>query len=172
MQCGSVRVEVHLVRLGQLACRIHQSRPCNRNHHLVCVRHLFYIRIHHLVCVRHLCNRNRATLVQHSTKNLGQRLAHLGRTQERHGQMPDRLARIQELRRRLDCTMHTEPELGFGKQTGSQQQQINKLVIEVALKILFHSRKNIRRKSLLRRSQLPQNTTVSLFGVIPAGGSC
>ena len=139
MQCGSVRVEVHLVRLGQLACRIHQSRPCNRIHHLV-------------------CNHNRPLLVQQSTKNLGQKLERLGRTPE--------------LPLQLDCTMHTELELGFGKQTSSQQQQINKLVIEVALKILFHSRKNIRRKSVLRRSPPPQNIILSLLAVIPAVGSC
>ena len=152
MQCGSARVEVHLVRLGQLACRIHQSRRGNRNHHLVCVRHHLYIRIHHLFCVRHLFYirnhpfyiRNRL-LVQHSTQPLGQRL-------ELHGRTPDRLERTPVLPRRLDPTMQIELELGFGKQISSQQLRINKFVIEVALKILFHSRENIRRKSVLRLS--------------------
>ena len=146
-QCGLARLEVRLVRLGRLAYRPHQPRL--HIHNLVCAHH----------CIRHLvCNHNRSLLVQQSVKNLGQNL-------ERFGRMP-------ELTLRLDCTMHTEPELGFGKQTGSQQQQINKLVIEVALKILFHSRKNIRRKSVLRRSPPPQNIILSLLAVIPAVGSC
>jgi len=172
MQCGSARVEVHLVRLGQLACRIHQSRRGNRNHHLVCVRHHLYIRIHHLFCVRHLFYirnhpfyiRNRL-LVQHSTQPLGQRL-------ELHGRTPDRLERTPVLPRRLDRTMQIELELGFGKQISSQQLRINKFVIEVALKILFHSRENIRRKSVLRRSRLPLNTILSLLRVITTNSSC
>ena len=152
MQCGSVRVEVHLVRSVQLACRLHQSRLCIRN--LACVHH----RIHHLYIHHLVCNHNRPLLVQQSTKNLGQKLERLGRTPE--------------LPLQLDCTMHTELELGFGKQTSSQLQRINKLVIEVALKILFHSRENNRRKSVLRRSPPPQNIILSLLAVIPAVGSC
>lgn len=179
MQCGSARVEVHLVRLGQLACRIHQSRRGNRNHHLVCVRHHLYIRIHHLFCVRHLFYirnhpfyiRNRL-LVQHSTQPLGQRLDRLVQRLELHGRTPDRLERTPELPRRLDRTMHIEIELGFGKQISSQQLRINKFVIEVALKILFHSRENIRRKSVLRRSRLPLNTILSLLRVITTNSSC
>jgi len=135
MQCGSARVEVHLVRLGQLACRIHQSRRGNRNHHLVCVRHHLYIRIHHLFCVRHLFYirnhpfyiRNRL-LVQHSTQPLGQRLDRLVQRLELHGRTPDRLD--------------------------------------------FHSRENIRRKSVLRRSRLPLNTILSLLRVITTNSSC
>ena len=186
MQCGSARVEVHLVRLGQLACRIHQSRRGNRNHHLVCVRHHLYIRIHHLFCVRHLFYirnhpfyiRNRL-LVQHSTQPLGQRLDRLGQRLDRlvqrlelHGRTPDRLERTPVLPRRLDPTMQIELELGFGKQISSQQLRINKFVIEVALKILFHSRENIRRKSVLRRSRLPLNTILSLLRVITTNSSC
>ena len=179
MQCGSVRVEVHLVRLGQLACRIHQSRRGNRNHHLVRVRHHLYIRIHHLFCVRHLFYirnhpfyiRNRL-LVQHSTHPLGQRLDRLGQRLELHGRTPDRLERTPVLPRRLDRTMQIELELGFGKQISSQQLRINKFVIEVALKILFHSRENIRRKSVLRRSRLPLNTILSLLRVITTNSSC
>ena len=179
MQCESARVEVHLVRLGQLACRIHQSRRGNRNHHLVCVRHHLYIRIHHLFCVRHLFYirnhpfyiRNRL-LVQHSTQPLGQRLDRLGQRLELHGRTPDRLERTPVLPRRLDPTMQIELELGFGKQISSQQLRINKFVIEVALKILFHSRENIRRKSVLRRSRLPLNTILSLLRVITTNSSC
>ena len=179
MQCGSARVEVHLVRLGQLACRIHQSRRGNRNHHLVCVRHHLYIRIHHLFCVRHLFYirnhpfyiRNRL-LVQHSTQPLGQRLDRLVQRLELHGRTPDRLERTPVLPRRLDPTMQIELELGFGKQISSQHLRINKFVIEVALKILFHSRENIRRKSVLRRSRLPLNTILSLLRVITTNSSC
>ena len=179
MQCGSARVEVHLVRLGQLACRIHQSRRGNRNHHLVCVRHHLYIRTHHLFCVRHLFYirtppfyiRNRL-LVQHSTQPLGQRLDRLVQRLELHGRTPDRLERTPVLPRRLDRTMQIELELGFGKQISSQQLRINKFVIEVALKILFHSRENIRRKSVLRRSRLPLNTILSLLRVITTNSSC
>ena len=120
MQCGSVRVEVHLVRLGQLACRIHQSRRGNRNHHLVCVRHHLYIRIHHLFCVRHLFYIRNRLLVQHSTQPLGQRLDRLVQRLELHGRTPDRLERTPVLPRRLDPTMQIELELGFGKQISSQ----------------------------------------------------
>ena len=172
MQCGSARVEVHLVRLGQLACRIHQSRRGNRNHHLVCVRHHLYIRIHHLFCVRHLFYIRNRLLVQHSTQPLGQRLDRLGQRLELHGRTPDRLERTPVLPRRLDRTMQIELELGFGKQISSQQLRINKFVIEVALKILFHSRENIRRKSVLRRSRLPLNTILSLLRVITTNSSC
>lgn len=172
MQCGSARVEVHLVRLGQLACRIHQSRRGNRNHHLVCVRHHLYIRIHHLFCVRHLFYIRNRLLVQHSTQPLGQRLDRLVQRLELHGRTPDRLERTPVLPRRLDPTMQIELELGFGKQISSQQLRINKFVIEVALKILFHSRENIRRKSVLRRSRLPLNTILSLLRVITTNSSC
>ena len=172
MQCGSARVEVHLVRLGQLACRIHQSRRGNRNHHLVCVRHHLYIRIHHLFCVRHLFYIRNRLLVQHSTQPLGQRLDRLVQRLELHGRTPDRLERTPVLPRRLDRTMQIELELGFGKQISSQQLRINKFVIEVALKILFHSRENIRRKSVLRRSRLPLNTILSLLRVITTNSSC
>ena len=154
MQRGLARLEVRLARSGRSACRCHQSRPCVRHlcsHNLVCVRHLY---IRHLVC-----NHSRALRAQQGKKDLG-KLERLERRLD------------QRLPLRPDRTMHIELEPGFGKQTSSRQQRVSKFVIEVALKILFHSRKNNRRKSVLRRSRLPQNIIVSLLAVITAARSC
>ena len=111
-RCGSATLEAHPLPLDRLAYRLHQSHPCIRNRHLVCVHHhivRFYIRIRHPAYVRHLYIRirHRLLLVQQSTKmNLEQTLERFGRRLECLGQRPGQLLP-------LDCMMHIELELSL-----------------------------------------------------------